>query len=72
MLQDEFAHLIDRMNAIQIALALRHAPREQSVASEDQALGARIILHRPFNHERRVQSRAAAKGPKRSCDQILY
>ena len=50
MLQDEFAHLIDRMNTIQVAVALRHAPREQSVAAEDKALGAGIFFHRPFNH----------------------
>ena len=31
--QDELTHLVDRLDAVHVALALRHAPRKQSVAA---------------------------------------
>ena len=51
------------MNTIQVTVALRHAPREQSVAAEDKALGAGILFHRPFDHEREFKARPLPRDP---------
>ena len=44
MLQDEFAHLVDGVNAVQVAIALRGSPGEQPVAAKNQAFGCRDCL----------------------------
>ena len=51
MLLDEFAHLVDGVDAVQIAVALRHSPREQAVASKDQAFDAGVLLDGSFNEQ---------------------
>jgi len=38
MPRDEFAHLVDRVNAVEVALALRRAPRKQAVTTEKDAV----------------------------------
>src|SRR5206468_2103538 len=43
MRRDEPAHLIDGFDAVQVALALRAAPCEQAMASQNQALRARVF-----------------------------
>ena len=56
VLLDEVAHLVDGADAVQVALVLRLAPREQAVAAENQAVAARASLRR----------RASASAPARS------
>src|SRR5581483_6070012 len=48
---NELAHFVDRLNAVQVALALSPSPREQSVAPEEDSFRARIALHRCFEHQ---------------------
>ena len=40
---DEFAHLIDGVNAVEIAVALGHPPGEQSMATQDQAFAPAFL-----------------------------
>src|ERR1700694_2713418 len=63
MPQNKFAHLVDGLNAVQITIALRHSPGEQSVAAENEAFRKRIILDSPFNHERQFESGALPGDP---------
>src|ERR1022692_3953966 len=56
MLQNEFTYLIDGVNAVQVAIALRHSPGEQSVAAKNEAIRDRIILDGPFNQEPQFES----------------
>ena len=59
------------MNTIQVTVALRHAPREQSVAAEDKALGAGIFVHRPFNHERKFKAGTLPRNPNNLATEFL-
>ena len=68
MLEDEFAHLIDGVNAVQIAFALRRSPGEQAVAAENQAFSTGIVFHGSAQSAAPVQSRDAATEPTRFCD----
>src|SRR5205823_10711903 len=43
MLGDEFAHLVDGPDAVDVTLALRRPPREKAMAAEDQSGGAGMI-----------------------------
>ena len=56
MLEDEIAHLIDGVNAVQVTFALGHSPSEQSVAAKDEAFRAGIVLDGLFNQEREFES----------------
>src|SRR5580704_13559263 len=51
MLLNEFSHLVDGVDAVQIAVPLRHSPREQAVASEDQAFDAGVLFDGSFNEQ---------------------
>ena len=52
MLQNEVAHLVDGVNAVQVTIALRRSPGKQSVAAENQTFRSRIVFDRPLNHKR--------------------
>ena len=60
---NELAHLIDGANAIQVTLALRHAPGEQAMAAKDQPLRPGIFLHRLFDHQRQFKPGALPGNP---------
>src|ERR1035438_4172458 len=49
MLLNKLTHLVDGMEAVQIALALRRTPGEQTVAAKNDAVGPRILLNSVFN-----------------------
>src|SRR3954462_8312862 len=53
---NEFAHLINRMDAIQVAFALRHAPGEEAMTAKNQPFRPCGILHRSFEHEGQFES----------------
>ena len=63
MLEDELAHLVDGVDAVQVALALCHAPGEQAVTSQNQPLSARIIRYRAFDEERQFEAGALPGNP---------
>src|SRR6185437_3215529 len=48
---NKVTHFIDGLNAVQIALALRTSPGEESMASEKYALRAGIVLDCGFEHQ---------------------
>src|ERR1044071_9691981 len=54
-LLNEVPHLIDRVNAVQVALTLCPAPSEQPMASKDQAVACRIVFHRTFDQQRQFE-----------------
>src|SRR5437660_6756008 len=66
MLKNEFTHLIDGMNAVQVAITLRHPPGEQTVATKNQAFRSRIVLDRLLNHERQFESGTLPRDPNDS------
>ena len=70
MLENEFAHLVDGVNAVQVALALRHSPGEQAVAAENDAFSFRDFPSRPFRSGAPIRIPGAATEPRRSCDRI--
>src|ERR1700728_1189283 len=49
MLLNKLAHLVDGIEAVQITLALRRTPGEQTVAPKNDAVGPRILLDGVFN-----------------------
>src|SRR5579864_8959788 len=56
MFEDEFTHLVDGVNTVQVTIALRHPPREKTVATEDQALCPRVVFHRLLNQKRQLEA----------------
>src|SRR5205085_11643583 len=63
MFGDEFAHLVNGADAVEIALALGASPCEKTMAAEDQTFGARVVFHRLFDEERQLESRALPRHP---------
>ena len=63
MLVDELAHLIDRADAVQVALALCGAPCEQPVAAEDESVGARVVPDRCLDEQRELEARPLPRHP---------
>src|SRR3954462_12144978 len=63
MPKDEFAHLVDRVNAVQIAIALCHAPCEETMTAKDQPFGACVVLHRPLDEQCQFKSRTLPRHP---------
>ncbi len=55
--QNKFAHLVDRVNAVEIAIALRCAPCEQPVTAEKNAVGPGVVLHGFFDEQCQFKSR---------------
>ena len=56
MLSNEFAHLVDGVNAVQVAIALRHAPCEQAMAAQQDAFRAGVCLDGLFDQERQFEA----------------
>src|SRR5438045_2372436 len=63
MPQDEFTHLIDCMNAVQIAIALRRAPGKQAVPAKNEALRAGILFDCPPYEKCQLKSGALPRHP---------
>ncbi len=53
---DELPHLIDRPDAVHVALLLSVAPGKQAVATEDDAVAARMFLDGAPQHERQLEA----------------
>src|SRR5579864_2803268 len=51
MFGDEFPHLVDGVNAAEVAVALRHAPGKQPVATQQNSVDTRIFAHRFFDQQ---------------------
>ncbi len=60
---NEFAHLIDGANAIEITLALRHSPGEQAMAAKDQTLRPGVILYCLFDQQRQFKPGTLPRNP---------
>src|SRR5580704_1986226 len=58
MFENEFTHLINGVNAVQVALTLRRTPGKQAMAAKDEAFGSGIVLNCAFNQKRQLKSRA--------------
>ena len=63
MLIDELSHLIDRANAVQVALTLRGAPGKQPVAAENQSVCARVVPDRRFDERRQLETGPLPRHP---------
>ncbi len=59
----ELTHLIDGLDAVEIRLLLRLAPREQSMPAEHDPVAARRRLDRLLQHQRQLESRALPRHP---------
>src|SRR5207249_8778507 len=59
----ELAHLIDRLQAVQIAIALRVAPREEPVAAEHESVASRVVVTRAPQHQRKLEAGALPRHP---------
>src|SRR5579864_168319 len=71
MLLNEFSHLVDGVDAVQIAVALRHSPREQSVASKDQAFDAGVLFDGAFDEQRKFKTRPLPRNPDDFAPELL-
>src|SRR5256885_10768054 len=60
---NEFAHLINSVDAIQVAFALRHAPGEETMTAKNQPFHPWSILHRSFDHEGQFESGTLPRNP---------
>src|SRR5207244_11562091 len=58
VLLNEFTHLVDGVNRVEIALAFGHTPGEKPMSAKDDAVGTRVVPYRPFDHEGELKSRA--------------
>ena len=63
VLLDELAHLVDRPDAVRVAVALRVAPGEQPVAAEEDPVASRVLLDRAANHQRQLEARPLPRHP---------
>ena len=60
---DEFAHLINNVNRVQVAFALCHSPGEKPMSAENDAVRTRVFPHRLFNQQGQVESRTLPRDP---------
>src|SRR5262245_33175425 len=63
MILDEFPHLVDRLDAAEIALALRLSPREEPVPAKDDPVAARLRFDRLPQHQRQLESGTLPRHP---------
>src|ERR1700721_3443713 len=63
MFGDEFAHLIDSVNAAEVAVALRHTPGEEAVAAEQDSIDAGIFADGLFDEQSQFESGALPGNP---------
>ena len=57
MFKNELSHLIDGVNAVQVAFPLCAAPREQTVATQKNAFGPGILFHCALEHQCQFKAR---------------
>src|SRR5262245_13315763 len=55
---DEFTHLVNRLNRVQVALALRRAPGEEPVPAENDAVSAGIVSYRTIDKHSKFKPRS--------------
>ena len=60
---DELAHLIDRRDAVRVAVPRRVSPREQPMAREHEAVARGIRLDGAANHHRELEARPLPRNP---------
>src|SRR5206468_9733850 len=53
---DELAHLVDRLDAVPVAILLRVAPGEEPMAAEHDAVASRLFRHRVPQHQRQLET----------------
>src|SRR5437773_7151708 len=53
---DELSHLIDRLDAVHVALICRRAPGEEPVAAEQETVASWMLVHRPPQHHAQLES----------------
>ncbi len=63
MLQDELAHLVDGLNAIEITIAMCVSPCKQAVPAKDKAIRSGIFFDRIFNQKREFEAGALPGHP---------
>ena len=63
VLLHKLPQVIDHRHRVQIAFALRFAPREQPVATEHDAVAARVVLHGVAHHYRQLKAWALPRDP---------
>src|ERR1700677_2832347 len=56
MFKNELAHVVNGVNAVQIALALRLSPGKQAMAAKNQAFRSGIVPDCFFKHKRQFKS----------------
>src|SRR6478736_460140 len=71
VLLNEFAHLVDGVDAVQIAFPLGHSPREQAVASEDQAFDAWVLFDGSFDQKCQFKARSLPRNPDDLATELL-
>ena len=67
----ELAHLIDGLDAAEIRLFLRLAPREQAVSAEHDAVAPRVRLDRLPQHQRELESGPLPGHPRDAASVLL-
>src|SRR6266705_4375062 len=55
---DELSHLIDRLDAVHVALIGRRAPGEEPVAAEQETVAARILFYCTAQHDAQLEARS--------------
>ena len=63
MFGDEFAHLVDGVNAAEVAVALRHAPGEEAVAAQQNSVDAGIFADGFFDEQGQFEAGALPGNP---------
>ena len=63
MFGDEFAHLVDGLNAAEVAVALRHAPGEEAMTAEQNSVDAGIFADGFFDEQSQFKAGALPGNP---------
>ena len=71
MLQHKLTKLIDDRDRIQIAPALRLAPRKQTMAAQYNTIAARNFSHAALQHHRELKARALPRQPDKLVSETL-
>src|ERR1700691_3580584 len=64
MMLDEFTHLVDRLNTVQVALALCHSQCKQAMTAENKALRSIGVFDGPFHQKREFESGTLPRYPR--------
>src|SRR6185437_7199311 len=71
VLLDELTDLVNDGDGVEIAFALRVAPGEETVAAEDNAVAAGILLDSAFQHHSQLKSRSLPGKPDELVAELL-